>query len=51
MKLEVSIKGLQGGRFLCVTGYCRFFGGEIWLGVTVSRTFMVAAWKRLMKGV
>ena len=33
LKLEVSIKGLQGGGFLCATGYCWFFSGEIWLCV------------------
>ena len=25
LKLEVSIKGLPGGGFLCATGYCWFF--------------------------
>ena len=27
LKLEVSIKGLQGGGFLCATGCCWFFSG------------------------
>ena len=51
LKMEVSIKGLYGGRFLCATGYYWFFSGEVWLGVAGSRTFMIAAWKRLTKGV
>ena len=51
LKLEVSIKGLQGSGFLCATGYFWFFSGEIWLGIARSQTFMIAAWKRLMKGV
>ena len=29
LKLEVSIKGLQGGRFLCATGYYWFFSREV----------------------
>ena len=28
MKLKVSIKGLQGGKFLCAIGYCWFFSGR-----------------------
>ena len=51
MKLEVSIKGLQGGGFLCATGYYWYFSGEVWLGVVESWSFMIAAWKRLTKGV
>ena len=51
LKLEVHIKGLQGGRFLCATGYYWFFSEEVWLGVVGSRTFMIVAWKRLTKGV
>ena len=27
LKLEVSIKGLQGGGLLCATGCCWFFSG------------------------
>ena len=51
LKLEVSIKGLQGGGFLCDTGYCWFFSEEIWLGVAGKcRNFWIASWKRLMKG-
>ena len=51
LKLDVSIKGLQGGGFLCAIGDCWFFIEEIWLGVVGSWTFMIATWKRLMKGV
>ena len=51
LKLEVSIKGLQGGRFRCAIGYYWCFSGEVWLGVVESRSFMSAAWKRLTKGV
>ena len=51
LKLEVSIKGLQGGGFLCATSYCWFFSEEIWLGIAGGRAFMTDAWKRLMKGV
>ena len=36
LKLEVSIKGLQGGEFLCATGYYWFFSGDFWLGVAGS---------------
>ena len=53
LKHEVSIKGLQGGGFLCATGCYWFFSREIWLGVTGHcrcRTFLIASWKRLMKG-
>ena len=53
LKLEVSIKGLQSGGFLCVTGYCWFFSREIWfcfVGHYQSQTFLIAAWKRLVKG-
>ena len=46
MKLEVSIKGSQGGGFLCATGYYWFVSREVWLGVADSRTFIIAAWKR-----
>ena len=28
LKLEVSIKGLQGAGFLCATGYCWFLAGR-----------------------
>ena len=51
LKREVPIKGLQGGGFLCATGYYWFFSGKVWLGIVVSRTFMIATWKRLTKGV
>ena len=51
LKLKVSIKGLQGGRFFYATGYYWFFSGEVWLGFVRSRTFMIVAWKRLTKGV
>ena len=51
LKLEVSIKGLQGGGFLCASSYYWFFRGEVWLGVAWSRTFMISAWKRLTKEV
>ena len=53
LKLEVSIKGLQGGGFLCATGYCWFFSGEIWLGDAEHywcRTFLISLLKRLTKG-
>ena len=53
LKLEVSIKGLQGSGFLCATFYCWLFNKEIWLGVAGHcwcRSFLLASWKRLMKG-
>ena len=50
LRLEVSIKGLQGEGFLCATGCYWFFGGVVWLGVVWSRTFVIAAWTRLTKG-
>ena len=53
LKPKISIKGLQGGGFLCATGNCWFFNGEIWLGVARHcwrRSFLIASWKRLMKG-
>ena len=43
LKLEVSIKGLQGGEFRCATGYYWYFSGEVWLGVAKSRSFRIAA--------
>ena len=52
LKLKVSIKGLQGGGFLCATGYCWFFNGEIWLGDAkhyCCRSSLIAPWKRLMR--
>ena len=51
LKLEVSIKGLQGGKFRCAIGYYWNFSGEFWLGVARSRSIMIATWKRLTKGV
>ena len=51
LKLEVSIKGLQGGGFRCATGYYWYLCREVWLGVAESRSFMITAWKRLTKGV
>ena len=45
----VSIKGMQGGRFLCATSYCWLFSREVsrcW-----ESDFMIAAWKRHAKGV
>ena len=57
LRLEVSIKGLQGGGggggggFLCAIGCYWFFSGEVWLGVVGSQTSVIAAWTRLMKGV
>ena len=51
LKLEVSIKGSQGGGFCCATGYYWYFSGEVMLGVVGSRSVMIAAWKRLMMGV
>ena len=50
LKLEVSIKGLQGDGFLCAIGYYWFFSREVWLGIVGSRTFVIVAWKRLTKG-
>ena len=53
LKLEVSIKGLQGGGLLCATGWYWFFSGKIWLDVAGHCrccTFLIASWKRLMKG-
>ena len=53
LKPEISIKGLQGGGFLCATGSCWFFSEEIWLGVARHCwccSFLIASWKRLMKG-
>ena len=51
LKLEVFIKGLQGDGFRCAIDYYRYFSGELWLGVARSRSFIIAAWKRLTKGV
>ena len=51
LRLEVFIKGLKGGGFLYATGYYWFFNREVWLGVAGSRTFAIATWTRLMKGV
>ena len=49
LKLEVSIKGLHGGRFLCATGYYWFCSGEV--SRCRESDFMIVAWKRLTKGV
>ena len=51
LRLEVSIKGLQGEIFLCATSYYWFFSGVVWLGVAWSRTSVLAAWTRLTKWV
>ena len=49
LKLEVLIKGLQGGGFLCATGYYWFFSGKV--SRCRESDFMIAAWERLTKGV
>ena len=49
LRLGVFIKGMQGGRFLCATGYCWLFNGEV--SHFRESHFMIAAWKRLTKGV
>ena len=42
LRLEVSIKGLEGGRFLFATGNPWSFSGEGWLGVARSQTWRIA---------
>ena len=42
LRLKVFIKGLEGGRFLCATGYPWSFGGEGRLGVVGSQTWGIA---------
>ena len=51
LRLEVSIKGLQQDGFYYATSHYWFFNGVVWLGVVGSRTSVIAAWTRLMKGV
>ena len=49
LRLGVSIKGMQGGGFLCTTGYCWFFSGEV--SRCRESDFMFASWKGHTKGV
>ena len=42
LRLEVSIKGLEGGGFLCSTGNPWSFSGKGWLGVAGSQTWRIA---------
>ena len=42
LRLEVSIKGLEGGGFLCATGNPWFFRGKGRLGVAESQTWRIA---------
>ena len=42
LRLEVSIKGLEGGGFLCANGNFWFFSLWAWLGVAGSQTWMIA---------
>ena len=42
LRLEVSIKGLEGGRFFCATGNPWSFSGKGRLGVTGSQTWRIA---------
>ena len=44
LRLGVSIKGMQGGGFLCATGYCWLFSVEV--SCCRESDFMIAAWKR-----
>ena len=49
LKLRVSIKGMQGGIFLCATGYCWLFSEEV--NHCRESDLMITAWKRHTKGV
>ena len=49
LRLKVSIKGMQGGGFLCTTGYCWLFSGEV--SRCRESDFMIVVWKRHTKGV
>ena len=42
LRLEVSIKGLEGGRFLCATGNPWSFNGKGRLGVVGSQTWRIS---------